>query len=127
MGLMSVGAPNQVIPKPTGNIARKGNITTGADYADVTGTAYTVTKGKRFQLTKIVLACKEDSMARIMFDTTQIGPEYYIMGKTTLTDWFPQNYRLDELEGDGTKQIRIQAKYVTTPGDFQAELVGEEV
>jgi hypothetical protein len=124
---MGLTAGAEVIPKPKGDIARKGNITTGADYADVTGTNYKVTKGKHFQLTKIVLACKEDSTARIMFGTTQIGPEYYIMGKTTLTDWFPKNYRLDELEGDGTKEIRIQAKYVTTAGDFQAELVGEEV
>jgi hypothetical protein len=124
---MGLTAGAEVIPKPKGDIAKKGNITTTADYADVTGTAYTVTKDKRFQLTKIVLACKEDSMAKIMFGTTQIGPEYYIMGKTTLTDWFPKNYRLDELIGDGSKQIRIQAKYVAAAGDFQAELVGEEV
>jgi hypothetical protein len=120
-------APIEVIPKPKGDIANKGNITTAADYADVTGTLYTVTKDKKFQLAKIVLACKEDSMARIMFGATQIGVEYYVMGKTTLTDWFPHNYRLDELVGDGSKQIRIQAKYVTIAGDFQAELVGEEV
>jgi hypothetical protein len=124
---MGFGPSPEVIPRPKGQIAKKGNITTAADYTDVTDTAYTVTKDKKFQLTKIVIACKEDSMARIMFGATQIGPEYYVMGKTTLTDWFPTNYRLDELIGDGSKQIRIQAKYVTTAGDLQAEIVGEEV
>jgi hypothetical protein len=124
MGL-TIGA--EVTPSPKGVIAKKGNITTEENYKDVTGTAHTVTNGKRFQLAKIVLAAEKDSIARIMFGTSQIGVEYYIMGGTTLTDWFPTNYRLDELLGDGTKQIRVQAKYISTAGDFQAELVGEEI
>jgi len=125
--VVGVDARN-VVPRPIGSITVKGSATTGADYADVTGCAYTVTKDKIFKLAKITVSCSEDVMVKVVFGDTDISIEYYVMAKLPFTDWFPAEWNKDKLKGDGSKQIKIQAKYPSggTAATVFAELSGEE-
>jgi hypothetical protein len=118
-----------VVVRPKGDILVKGSVTTTASYADVGDCARKVTKDKIFQLAKITVSCPEDVMVKVVFGTTDISVEYYVMAKLPFTDWFPEGWNRDKLRGDGTKQIKIQAKYPSggAAATVFAELAGEEV
>lgn len=120
---------SDVIPRPKGTITVKGSVATGASYADVGDCKRTVTKDKTFQPTKITVSCSEDAVVKIVFGTTDISIEYTVMGKLPFTDWFPLEWNRDNLKGDGSKQIKIQAKYPSggATATLYAELSGEEV
>jgi len=117
-----------VVPRPVGRIVAKGSVTTGASYANVGDCAYTVTKDKTFKLAKISVSCSEDVMVKVVFGSDDLSIEYYVMAKLPFTDWFPPGWQCGELRGDGSKQIKIQAKYPSggAAATCYAELDGEE-
>jgi len=117
-----------VVPRPIGSITVKGSVTTTDTYQDVGNCKYTVTKDKIFKLAKITVSCSEDVMVKVVFGDTDISIEYYVMAKLPFTDWFPEGYNRDNLKGDGSKQIKIQAKYPSggAAATVYAELSGEE-
>ena len=122
-------AGRDVIAKPSGVKTVKGSVTTTSTYQDVGDCKHVVTKNKVFKLTKISASCSEDVMVKIVFGTEDISIEYYIMAKLPFTDWLPEGWNKDRLIGDGSKEIKIQAKYPTggTSATVYSELSGEEV
>lgn len=117
-----------VYPRPKGTITEKGSVTTGSDYADVGDCKHIVTKDKVFKLAKITVSCPEDVMVKVVFGEDDISIEYYVMAKLPFTDWFPAEWNKDELKGDGSKEIKIQAKHPSggATATVFAELSGEE-
>jgi len=114
----------RIIPVPRGDITRYSKLDPTTDtYQDVV--SYTVTKDKEFHLCKIVVSCTQASWIRIMWGTTQIYPEVLVGRGVPFTDFFPWDWK--PLTGDGSKAIKIQAKYDITAGRVDAELAGEEV
>ena len=122
-------AAREVTPKPKGPIAVRGSVTLTEEFQDVGDCKHVVAKDKKFQICSIAVSSEVQADVRIMFGNDQIGITYYVAGRVPFTHWFGGEYRLDELKGDGSKEIRIQARYTADPptGDFQAELTGEEV
>jgi len=121
---LGLTAGAEVIPKPRGDITVQGNITTTSEFQDVC--SRTITKDKVFKLAKITVSCPEDCVVRLTVDNTPLSIEYTIMGKLPFTDWFPPGWKAHELKGDGSKKIKIQAKYVDTAATLHAEFCGEE-
>ena len=119
----------EVTPKPKGPIAISGSVTLTDEFQDVGDCKYVVTKDKKFQICSIAVSSEVQANVRIMFGNGQIGITYYIPGRVPFTHWFGGGYRLNEIKGDGSKEIRIQARHPAggSAGDFQAELTGEEV
>ena len=127
-GLRSQGFSPKVIPRPIGTITVKGSTTTTDKYEAVGDCKHTVTKDKIFNLAKITVSCPKDVMAKVVFGEEDISIEYYIMAELPFTDWFPSEWNKDNLRGDGSKELRIEAKY-PTGGEADivfAELSGEE-
>lgn len=122
-------APGTVTARPKGDITVKGSVTTTDEYQDVGDCKHTVTKDKTFSLAKITVSCPEDVMVKVVFGDTDITIEYYVMAKLPFTDWMPMGYRKELLLGDGSKQIKIQAKYPSggAAATVFAEFSGEEV
>jgi len=125
MVLYSVGAPERVIPKPTGEKSAKGSISTTDSYQTVC--ELTVTRDKTFHPCKLTVSCDQDVMVKIRFDGEDISIEYYVTAGLPFTDWYPWDW--NPCVGDGTKKVDVQAKYPTggSAGTCYAEICGEEV
>lgn len=115
---------SNVTPKPAANKVLRGSVTLTSAYQTVGNCKRVIPKGKRFQITKIVVSCPEDYYAKITFGGADESVEYCQMGKSVLTDWYPCGDKV--FVGDGTKELNIQAKYVTTAATLWAEIVGVE-
>ena len=117
-----------VYPKPKGTITVNGSVATGTEYADVGDCKHIVTEDKVFKLAKITVSCPEDVMVKVVFGEADISIEYHVMAKLPFTDWFPFEWNKSNLKGDGTKEIKIQAKYPAggSATTVFAELSGEE-
>jgi hypothetical protein len=123
MVLCSTGAPERVIPKPTGDKKAKGSVTTTVAYQTVA--EYTVTKNKTFHLAKITVSCKADVWVKVRWAGEDVSIEYLVSGGIPFTDWFPWNWH--PMVGDGSKKVDIQARYDTAEATVYTELCGEEV
>lgn len=115
---------SNVTPKPAANKVLRGSATLTDSYQTVGNCKRTIPKGKRFQITKIVVSCPEDFYAKITFGGEDASIEYCQMGKAVLTDWYPTGDKT--FIGDGSKELAIQAKYVSTSATLHAEIVGVE-
>lgn len=126
-----VGIGVRVTPSPTGEIVAKGNLAASTT-AFQTVAEYTVTKGKRFQLAKIVASCSEDIIVQVYWGAEAISIPYFVMAKLPFTDWFPINYYLttheEYLKGNGNTKILLKAKYPSggSAAEVDGEIVGEE-
>ena len=113
----------QMIPRPKGGILEKGSVTATAAYTSVA--SRTVTSGKTFQLSKIVISAEKAAWVKYLWAGSDISAERLLDDKTILIEHFPWNYK--EMVGDGTKKFDVQAKYYSAAGTVNAEIVGEEV
>lgn len=121
----------QVIAKPEGSIRDNGSIVSGS----MTETYQTIaklkpTEGLKFNLAKIVVSCSEDILAKVRWQSKDLTPEYYIVGKAPFVEWFPWGYRTKDnkdIIGDGS-ELELQVKLPSggTAADCFAEIVGEE-
>ena len=112
----------QMIPRPKGGILEKGSITTTVAYTTVA--SRTVTSGKTFQLSKIVISAEKAAWAKCRWAGSDISCERLLDDKTILIEHFPWNYHA--MLGDGTKAFEVQAKYYSAAGTVNVEIVGEE-
>jgi len=115
---------SNVTPKPAVNKVLRGSVTLTSAYQTVGNCKRTIPKGKKFQTTKIVVSCPEDFYAKITFEGTDESIEYCQMGKAVLTDWYPVGDKM--FIGDGSKELNIQAKYVSAAATLHAEIIGVE-
>ena len=113
----------QMIPRPKGGILKKGSITSGASYAGVA--SHTVTLGKTFQLSKVVVSVEKAAWVKYQWAGSDISAERFIDDKCTLIEHFPWGYY--SMLGDGSKAFEVQAIQYVTPGKCTVEIVGEEV
>jgi len=122
--LYSTGAPERVIPKPTGEVKAKGHKLVGtAAYETVC--EITVTKGKTFHPCKITASAKDDFWVKLVWSGEDISVEYYVGAGVPFTNWFPWDWH--PCEGDGVKKVELKAKGETAPVDVFGEICGEEV
>jgi len=112
-----------VIPRPKGGIKETGSITTSATYAAVA--SRTVTKGKTFQLSKVVLSAEKASWFKYRWGGVDISSERLMDDKTIVIEHFPWDYH--SMLGDGSKKFEVRARQDTEVGTFTAEIVGEEI
>ena len=114
-----------IIPRPKGGILEKGSVTTTSSYKTVA--SRTVTDGKELQLAKILVSCDKDVQYKLVWDGSDISAEVIVTANIPFTDWYPWDYYT--MEGDGAKQLLLQAKYPTggAAGTCYGEIVGEEV
>jgi len=116
-------ADQEIIVRPKGGILAKGSITSAAAYATVA--TRTVTSGKQFQLSKIVVSASKAAWVKFRWNAADISAERNLDDKTLLIEHFPWDYY--EMDGDGAKAFDVQAKYDSEAGTVNVEIVGEEV
>ena len=117
------GQEPMYIFRPKGGILEKGSITSTVAYATVA--KRTVTDGKTFQLSKIMVSAEKATWVKYQWGGSDISAERLLDDKTILIEHFPWDYY--PMVGDGTKTFEVQAKYESTAGTVNAEIVGEEV
>jgi hypothetical protein len=124
MVLYSVGAPENIIPKPTGEKKVKGCKLVGTTYDVVC--ELTVTKGKTFHPAKITASSLDDFWVKLVFAGEDISIEYYVGAGVPFTNWFPWGWH--PCVGDGFKKVQLQAKSETAAATtVYGEICGEEV
>lgn len=112
-----------IIPRPKGGFRASGEITSGAAYATVA--TRTVTSGKKFQVSKILVSVEKAAWIIHRWNASQVGCARLLDDKTTLIEHFP--YDNFNLLGDGAKAFDVQAKQYSEAGLVDVEVVGEEV
>jgi len=112
----------RVTPLPIGNKTFDGSTdATSIDWSKITG--YVVPDGRKFHLTKILFSCVFDTWFRIKWaGETKYGP-ILIPAKMPYPDWFPLSFLV--CEGDGVKELSVEAKYYATSGYAYVQVVGE--
>lgn len=123
-------ASSSVIPLPTGAIRNFSDITTTAAF--VTVASIKVSKGKKFQIAKIVASCLSDYEVQLYWNSKAITVIYKQAGKSVLTDWYPYDYGNPDgtaIQGDGNTLLELKGRYPTggSADDLYGEIVGEEV
>lgn len=108
--------------RPKGGTKGRGSATTTAAYAEIASVA--VTDGKQFQVSKIVVSAETAAWFKYQWNNTDISCERLMDDKTIVIEHFPLDY--EEMIGDGTKKFAVLAKYDSSAGTINAEIVGEE-
>lgn len=113
----------EVIPRPKGGIKEKGSVTTASSYQTV---AYrTVTSGKTFQPSRVIVSAEKAAYIQFYWDGTAISPAFLLDDYSVMPLHFPWGYHT--MVGDGSKKFEVKAKYYASASTVSAEIVGEEV
>jgi len=113
----------QVTVRPKGGILAKGSVTSTSSYATVA--SRTVTSGKSFQVSKIVVSASKAAWVKYRWNAADISAERLLDDKTIMIEHFPWDYY--SMAGDGAKAFDVRAKYDSEAGTINVEIVGEEV
>lgn len=118
------GAPSNaeigVISKPTGSTRTTGSAATAVgSFTEII--SYTPAAGETFSLAKILVTWSgtDEQQIRIKLDT-EVVAEYHATGY--VMDWFPAG---NDLVGDGTKKVVVEAEATTVIATLTGFIVGE--
>ena len=128
MVLMSVGAPEKVIPRPIGSKRAYTETAVSAPASPKWATLVelTPTKDKTFDLAYFAAGCTDDIWIRLKWNGTVITPWIPVMGKTYPQFWVPSEYK--KVTGDGSKKFTLEVQQMSgSGGTAYGEIVGEEV
>lgn len=112
-----------VVSRPIGNkvIVGLGVSTNPTTYVEIV--SYTIPTNKRFHLAKVKVPCLVAHYIKLTVGDT-VYPADINPDETTFIDWFPWD---DGISGDGTKQVKIEAKKVLVGAELlYGTIIGEE-
>jgi len=110
-------------PRPKGGVLVKNKKDTVVGWDTIA--SHTVTEGKYFQLSKVVVSVEYATWIQYRWAGDVISCERLMDEKTILLEHFPWDY--EEMEGADTDAFEVQAKWYEEEGIVNVEIVGEEV